>query len=88
MNRIVETLDQLDDGTLPAPRGPNKRDMGTRFDLDVEVPEDANARTRRIAEVDVLELDAAFALGQGEAIGRFSVDFGLVVQQSEDRARS
>ena len=84
VERIVEPLDELDDGRLAAPGLADERDVCARFDGEVESPQDANRRTGRISEVHVAELDLAHDLWDVFAVGRLGVDFDLVIQQVED----
>jgi hypothetical protein len=58
----------------------------TGFDLDVETAKDANVRTSRVAEVDVLESNVTLRLGEVELFTRriFSIDLGTRVDEGDE----
>ena len=58
----------------------DERDVGARLSGEVEVTQNTDARTGRVAEVDALETDTAL-----DRIGeRLGVDLGNRVEQPDD----
>ena len=68
VQRVIKPLNKLNNCRLAAPRGTNQGDVRARLNGQVEVAKDANARTSRVPEVNVPELDPAFGPGKRLAL--------------------
>ena len=61
--------------------------MRARLNGQVEVAKDANSRTSRVAEVNILELNPAFDLFELLALCRLCINFRDTIKQPEDIVR-
>lgn len=82
--RVVEALHQLDSRTLSTSGGTDESDVGARLDREVEVAQDADTRASGVAEVDVLEADAALDVLRDLALGGLGVDGRDGVDEVDD----
>ena len=72
---------------LTAATRADERDVRAGLDGEVEVAEDTNAGARGIAEVDVLEADAALDVLGGVALRGLGVDLGHRVEELDHIGR-
>ena len=70
--------------TLSTSGSTNQRDISTRLDRQVQIPEDTNTRTSWVPEVHALEADAALHVAGDLTLGRLGVDFGDGVEELDD----
>jgi len=82
--RVVEPLDEGDDGALPAARGANQRSRLARFEHEAYSLEDFDVWAGRVVELDVLELDLAHDLFRCETGRICGVDGGDAVDGGEE----
>lgn len=75
----LEAFHQLDQSTLAATTGADDRDELSRQDLELESTKDANMRTSRVAEVNIVELDVTGALIEHVSRGVLSINVRLGV---------
>lgn len=80
MQRIIEPLDELNNRRFATPGSTNQSDVRARLDGQVEVAKDANSRTSRVAEVNILELNPSFDRVEILAICGLGIYFRDIVE--------
>jgi hypothetical protein len=86
--RIIESFDQLDDCTFPATTRTNECDMSTTFDHKIEVPENVDARTSWISEMNVAKLDSAVDRVEYFPLGQLRINFRAIIKKFDDLCAS
>jgi len=83
-NWIVEPFDELNNGTLTAPRGANEGDVCSGLDGEIEISQYAYSGASRVTEVDVLKLDVTLHFGNNLPFLGFGIDLWNGIEKSDD----